>query len=67
MEILAKKTFKSVELVNGRALTRAADEGIKFMKKAWAFAKQYVDAEGNQKISADSSMENVLNLHLKKL
>ncbi len=33
-DILTRKIFKSVEMVNGMALTRTANEGIKFMKNA---------------------------------
>ncbi len=51
LDVLLKKNFKSKELVRGRALMQAADEGIKNMKKAWLFAQKYLDEAGNPKIS----------------
>ncbi len=61
LDVLLKKNFKSKELVRGRALMQAADEGIKNMKKAWLFAQKYLDEAGNPKISGDNSMESVVN------
>ncbi len=48
-EILAQKTFKSVKLVYGRALTRTADEGIKFMQKPGPLQKNILMQRGTQK------------------
>ncbi len=60
-EVIEQKAFKSVELVNGRSLTRCADEGIKNITKVWSFALKYVDSNGNPKLSGDNSFEDIVN------